>query len=182
MKNSILLIIVCLCFLLVNGCKNDGTNPSQEYPFYEGETYFNGLTNGENWSGGGIAFIVGDSVLIIRGVYGGLNNYNEINIKVSNKGSNVTELDSGEAGKTFIAGDVIKIENEYTSRGQQSDIIIYNWNVTEGYVSGAFSFSAYNINSVVSLVSGEFKIQTAPSGTNWTKKYDKEGNLYCWFY
>ena len=183
------LFFVTMTFLFITACKDNVTNPivnSDNNHFYEGATYFNGTINGTDWSGGGIAFIEKDSSLHIRGIYGKLSNYNQIDILISKPESGSSFIDSGKASVcTVTGGDAV--ERPYISFGNQTDGITYNRNEQEGYISGQFNFKGQiNFNSLiidtsVVSISGNFKIQAAKSETKWEMSYDKNGNISCSF-
>ena len=178
-----ILFFAAILLLFFTSCKNNITNQidsSDNNPIYEGATYFNGTTNGTNWLGGGVAFVEEDSSLIVRGLYGKLSLYNEIDMQINKIESSPSFIDSGKAIMSIVSGGDA-IEKTYKSLENQSDIITYDWNKKEGYISGQFSFKGLSIDSSTISISGNFKIQAAKSGTKWEMNYDKNGNINCNF-
>ena len=189
MKIKYFLFFVAMNFLFFEGCKNNITNQidnEDNYNFYEGVTYFNGITNSTAWIGGGVAFIEEDSSLHFRGIYGELLNHKQIDIEINKFESGPSIIDSGKAILSVVVGGDA-VEKTYISMGNQADSISYNWNKKEGYISGQFNFKGqFSFNGLINdssiiLISGNFKIQAAKSGTKWGMNYDKDGNITCSF-
>ncbi len=172
--------LIIMFFLGMEGCDSSITEENNKDLFYEGETFFNGTTNGDKWLGGGNAFYDEDSSLHIRGIYGHLTDYNQFDILIENLEENTFSLDSGKAGMSIIIGGDA-VEKSYTNIGRQSYSITYYWNKMEGYLNGKFSFMGLDHNSNNLSFSGKFKIHSANEGTDWKISLDENGNLTCSF-